>query len=244
MFYKNICYYDNCFVFRSFYTAIAMRFLIRLFLTGAFLLNANAFAQDSSVGEALQNRTRIVILGDDYMAGRDVAFYQAFPVVLERHLRGRGYGNAQVFNVSKEGVTSADAVEMTQEVLRLNPDLIVLAIGSNDIYDKKTVNSIYYNLIKIITDFRNHNVNVFLIGFKAPDDYEESYTKKLNGMYRYIAQKSNLTLYPDFMDGVASDPRLVGRDTRYPNQRGIKNIVNNIEPYIEKIIYSINYNKG
>lgn len=208
------------------------------------LLPFTISAQQRIVGSAdLPKRTTIVAFGDGFMSGQGVDFYQAFPATLERYLRRNGYNRLQVFNDSVATDTSEDALNRVEEVLKRNPDIVLLSFGSNDVLQKKSVNSIYHNLLKVVTILKANNIRVFLIGMKAPKGVDPEYAKKLNGMYRYLAQKNVLTFYPDFLEGVAGDPRLSGADMRHPNQRGVKIIVDNIGPFVEKLLYSIAYNK-
>jgi lysophospholipase L1-like esterase len=54
-----------------------------------------------------------------------------------------------------------------------------------------------------------------------------------------LAKEYNVPLYPFFLEGVASIPKLNQADGIHPTEEGIDIIVKNILPHIEKLIVEI-----
>jgi len=71
---------------------------------------------------------RIVVLGDSYTVGGQVAYRQTFPAVLEQRLRAAGYANVRVINAGVGGYTTFNEAGLLAEHLAwLQPDLVVVA---------------------------------------------------------------------------------------------------------------------
>ena len=75
-----------------------------------------------------------------------------------------------------------------------------------------------------------------LAGMLAPPNMGPAYGEAFNPIYGELAKEHGVLLYPFFLDGVAADPKLNLSDGIHPNPEGIKVIVNNIVPSVEKLI--------
>ncbi|MBV9324661.1 MAG: hypothetical protein JO352_12830 [Chloroflexi bacterium] len=82
----------------------------------------------SASGSKPAGEFRIVVLGDSYTVGGQVAYEQTFPAALEKQLRDAGYTNVRVVNAGVGGYTEYNESGLLREDLaRLQPDLVVLA---------------------------------------------------------------------------------------------------------------------
>lgn len=78
---------------------------------------------------------RVLSLGDSYTIGYEVDVEQTFSAVLERELREAGL-DAVVMNAGVSGFSTAEAaVYLERELLRYDPDLVVLSFYPNDLVD-------------------------------------------------------------------------------------------------------------
>ncbi len=78
---------------------------------------------------------RIVSLGDSFTAGYEVDGDQVFSSVLERELREAGI-QVEVLNAGVSGYSNAEAlVYLERELLRYDPDIIMLSFFANDLVD-------------------------------------------------------------------------------------------------------------
>ena len=73
----------------------------------------------------------IVAVGDSLTEGLGVEEELAYPAVLEKKLHGLGYPY-QVINAGISGETSSGTLARIKWILTLNPDIVILVIGSND----------------------------------------------------------------------------------------------------------------
>jgi hypothetical protein len=78
---------------------------------------------------------RIVVLGDSYTMGYEVAEDQCYARVLERDLRSKGHA-VEVLNGGVSGYSTAEAyLRLTRELFAFQPDLVVVGFYGNDIVD-------------------------------------------------------------------------------------------------------------
>ena len=62
------------------------------------------------------------------------------------------------------------------------------------------------------------------------------YTKEFDPLYRRLADKHKVPLYPFFLDGVALDQALNQPDLLHPNAKGVDVIVARILPQVRALI--------
>ncbi len=78
---------------------------------------------------------RIISLGDSYTIGYEVDVDQTFSAVLERELRKAGH-DVEVLNAGVSGFSNAEeALYLERELLKYDPDLVVLSFYVNDLTD-------------------------------------------------------------------------------------------------------------
>ena len=79
--------------------------------------------------------SRIVSLGDSFTVGFEVEVEETFSSVLERELRRRGY-EVEVLNAGVSGYGTAEAtLYLERELLRYEPDVVLLSFFGNDFVD-------------------------------------------------------------------------------------------------------------
>jgi hypothetical protein len=98
------------------------------------------FPYDKQPGTA-----RIVTLGDSYTVGFEVEVEQTFSEVMERALTQRGY-KVEVLNAGVSGYSTAEAYRyLTRELLRYDPDVVLLSFFGNDLVDNVRTNMFTLN---------------------------------------------------------------------------------------------------
>lgn len=81
------------------------------------------------------NTLRILVLGDSFTVGYEVAQEETYSAVLERELREKGY-SVEVINTGVSGFSNAEElVFLEQEGIRYHPDIVVLGFYANDLDD-------------------------------------------------------------------------------------------------------------
>ncbi len=175
---------------------------------------------------------RIAVLGDSLVAGYGVAPEEAFPARLDAALDAVGYGYCEVSNAGVSGDTTAGGKARIDWVLADRPTHLLLELGANDALRALPVAQMRDNLAFIIERAQARGVAVLLAGMLAPPNLGESYERAFAAVYRDLAERFDIPLYPFFLDGVATDPRYVQADGLHPNSAGIEVIVARILPSV------------
>ncbi|MBN2565152.1 MAG: hypothetical protein JXB46_05530 [Candidatus Eisenbacteria bacterium] len=101
-----------------------------------FLINAQGFRDRRNFSyDKPEGALRVLVLGDSFTIGYEVAQDQTYSAVLERYLAKKGV-SAQVLNAGMSGNSTAEAlVFLEHEGLKYDPDIVVLGFYWNDLED-------------------------------------------------------------------------------------------------------------
>ena len=161
----------------------------------------------------------IVALGDSLTAGLGVAADEAFPALLERHLRAAGLAY-RVVNAGVSGDTSAGGLRRLDWVLRSRPEIVIVALGANDGLRGLPITALRDNLTAIVTRLRAGGARVLLVGMRLPPNYGRPYATEFADTFRDVARHTSTPYLPFLLEGVAGDPRLNQADGIHPNASG------------------------
>jgi acyl-CoA thioesterase I len=194
-------------------------------LAGSLLAAPRAFAQP-------QRTVRVVALGDSLTAGYNLPASAAFPSVLQRELRKKGVAVA-VENAGVSGDTASAGRDRLDWSVPDGTDLVIVELGANDALrgiDPKITETA---LDDILTRLKARGIAALVAGMQAPPNNGPEYVRAFNGMFRRLADKHGVPLYPFFLDGVAGEPRLNLPDGIHPTAAGVEEIVRRMLPVVE-----------
>lgn len=174
---------------------------------------------------------RLTVLGDSLVAGYGLPLEQAFPAQLERALRQHGYA-CTVANAGVSGDTSAGGLARLDWVLADRPTHLIVELGANDALRALPVDQLEANLSAIVERAQARGIHVMLAGMLAPPNLGRDYGEAFRAVYRRVADRYRLPLYPFFLDGVAGQPQLLLPDGLHPTAEGIAVIVDRILPLV------------
>ena len=177
----------------------------------------------------------ILAVGDSLTEGLGVEEEFAYPAVLGRELRARGYPY-QVVNAGISGETSSGTLARINWILTLNPDIVILVIGANDGFRGIDPDLIKTNIHKIVKELKDKNVIVVLGAMQIVQNLGKDYTTAFASIYPEIARSENIILTPFFLKGVAADRKLNQADGIHPTAEGYQVIVDNITPSVVEAI--------
>jgi len=180
---------------------------------------------------------RLAVLGDSLAAGYGVSPRDAFPARLEAALKKEGR-NVTVINHGVSGDTTAGGLERVDWMLGDKPDIVLVELGANDALRALDPAEAERNLDAIITRLEKAGVTVWLAGMLAPRNFGPEYARQFDGIYKRLADKHGIPLYPFFLDGVAQDPALNQPDGIHPNPKGVDVIVERILPFVTRNLAS------
>lgn len=194
------------------------------------------FVLTANTGLAKAWQMKILVFGDSLAAGYGVEENQSYPAVLKNSLLEKKY-DVEVLNHGVSGDTTAGGLNRIDWALSEKPDLVILELGANDMLRAISPEVTKNNLDKILHTIINKNkLPVLLVGMKAPINLGAFYTGEYNSIYKSLASKYEVELYPFFLEGVWDNRMMMQEDGLHPNAEGIKKMVQNTLPYVEKLI--------
>jgi len=182
---------------------------------------------------------KIVALGDSLTAGFGVDLSESYPALLEKKLQKNGY-QYTVINAGVSGETSSGTLARVEWILTQNPEIVIIETGANDGLRGVAVSLLEENLGEIVGMLHDNNVAVLLAGMKMVWNLGPAYVSQFNKVYPQIAAERDVELMPFFLEGVATKNDLNSDDGIHPNSAGYIVIVENIYPYVVKVIDSVN----
>ena len=181
---------------------------------------------------------RLVVLGDSLTAGYGLPQEAAFPAVLERALKAKGY-RVEIINAGVSGDTSSGGLDRLDWSVPDETDGVIVELGANDMLrgldpavPRKAIGAIVERL-------KARNIPVMLAGMYASRNLGPDYVQKFDSLYPDIAKRHDLVLYPFFLDGVAGERSLNLPDVLHPTAKGVEIIVERILPSVEAFLARI-----
>ncbi len=170
----------------------------------------------------------VIIIGDSLTEGFGVKTEEAYPAQLEKILHESGRKDVKVINGGISGSTTANALSRTKWYLKMNPEVIVFALGANDGLRGLAIEDSEKNLLEAIAFAQSHSVKVFLALMKLPTNYGEDYRSRFEKMYENLLKQKNVGRVDFLLDGVGGISKLNLADGIHPNPEGQKKVAENI----------------
>lgn len=187
----------------------------------------------------------VAFLGDSLTAGWRLREDEAWPARLARLLEAGGR-SIRAPNAGVSGDTVARGAARLPGVLRLRPDVLVVALGINDALQGRSLEDVERGLRGIAAGASGEGVRVLLVGVRLPPGVPgvegaraPERVRFFTELYPRLAAELRLPLVPDLLDGVAGDPGRLFRDRLHPNASGHVRIAENVLPALERVLAEI-----
>ncbi|HET6621233.1 MAG TPA: arylesterase [Dongiaceae bacterium] len=174
---------------------------------------------------------RILAFGDSLTAGLGLAEADTLPTRLAGALTKMGRP-ATVINGGVSGDTSADGLARIDWALADKPQIMILALGANDMLRGLDPSTTRANLEGIIAKAEAAGVETILAGMLAPPNLGTTYKSAFDAIYPGLAKAHNLILMPFLLQDVAQNSDLNQADGLHPNGKGVAVMVRNLLPYV------------
>ena len=210
------------------------------FMTIIFACAAVAGAVFTSADPALAQAKplTIVALGDSLSAGYGLPADAAFPSVLEKALKAKGY-KVEIVNAGVSGDTASAGLDRLDWSVPDGTDGVILELGANDMLRGLDPAVPRRAIETIVERLQARGIPVMIAGMLASPNLGGDYAKAFNRIYVDIAKRHNLVLYPFFLDGVVGETSLNLPDGLHPTATGVEVIVSRILPSVETFLASL-----
>lgn len=179
----------------------------------------------------------IAAFGDSLSAGYGLKARESFTGQLQDKFETIDLNkNVKILNAGNSGDTTSDGLARLDWSIGKDVDMVIIEFGANDGLRGLPVESAFQNLEQMIKRFKERKIAMLLTGMKAAPNMGEDYQVAFENMYFSLAKKYDIALYPFFLEGVAANPELNQADGIHPNNKGVAIIVENIFPYVLKVL--------
>lgn len=156
----------------------------------------------------------ILVWGDSLSAGYGVPADQNWVSLLQERVRDRGIG---VVNRSISGETTYGGVKrISQGLVEVNPDLVILELGANDALRGKDTSLMRQNLETMIQSSQDAGADVLLLGMKIPPNFGRTYANAFHQTYIELAQQHDTDIVPFMLEPIALDFDMFQPDGSHP----------------------------
>ncbi len=169
----------------------------------------------------------VLVLGDSLAAGHGLPLEQSYPALLQDKVRQAGFPH-QVTNAGVTGDTTAGGLERMDWLLRQKIDVLIIALGGNDMLRGVAPTTVKKNLQRIITKGQAAGVKVLLAGMLATQNLGPQYTTQFNAIYPSLAKQHQLAWIPFLLEGVALNPEFNQVDGIHPNAQGAMRVAQTV----------------
>ncbi len=178
----------------------------------------------------------ILVLGDSLSAAFGIPQNRGWVALLQARLKHAGYPH-KVVNASVSGETTAGGAARAEKLLATYmPQILVLELGSNDGLRGLSLNIMKTNLNKIITQAKQHNTQVVIIGMQLPPNYGPAYTRMFHDIYKQLARTHQLPWVPFLFAGLEDNTKYFQSDKLHPTALAQPILLDNVWPAISPLI--------
>jgi lysophospholipase L1-like esterase len=182
-------------------------YLAVIIITGTFTFQYFDTANYAIVNNPPSGET-IVSFGDSLTYGTGASNGMDYPSQLSVLIHDR------IINKGKPGDTTSTALSRIDDLLALNPRIVLLTLGGNDLKNGVKKNDAFANLKIIVQRIQNQGALVILGGIDIPI-YGNGYAQA----YEILARETGAVLVPNVFEGIMGNTQLMS-DRIHPNDAG------------------------
>lgn len=198
-----------------------------------------------SAGAVSAETVTIAALGDSLTHGYGLPVEEGFVPQLEAWLEDAGH-DVDIINAGVSGDTTQGGLSRVAWTLTPEVDAMIVTLGGNDLLRGIDPDVSRDNLEGIIQAGLAANVEILLVGMRAPLNYGPDYKQAFDAMFPTVAASYGTLHFEDFFQGLGgseSDPADVQAfmqpDGIHPNAVGVTRIVKQLGPSVEALIAQV-----
>lgn len=179
---------------------------------------SQARSTTASAGTSTPEQGRILVIGDSLSAEYGLPAGTGWVTYIARQLENHGT-EYQIHNSSISGDTTSGGVSrLPAELDRVQPDIVIIELGSNDALRGLSLDMARQNLSKMIEGSQERKAQVLLIGMQIPPNYGRRYADQFASMFPDLASEYGTGLVPFLLDGFATRPDMFLDDGIHPGE--------------------------
>lgn len=195
-------------------------FLLLVFCIGFYFFTNTKTTKTPII---LEKNTKILAFGDSLTYGVGADKGESYPEVLSKLL------NISVISSGVPGEVSQDGLARLPKVLeKIEPNILILCHGGNDILRKYNLIQTKENLKQMITQAQEKNIKVILVGVPNWSGILGIKTAKI---YDELASELDIDFEGDVLEDIINDINLKA-DRVHPNKQGYEKMAQAIKKVI------------
>jgi acyl-CoA thioesterase I len=178
----------------------------------------------------------ILIYGDSLSAGYGIGLEQSWPALLAKRLEDNRL-RYTVSNASISGETTAGGRSRFEDALkRVQPEVVVIALGANDGLRGLPVLQMRINLGSIVRAAKARKARVLLVGMKLPPNYGQLYARQFEESFPTIARAEKVTLLPYLLEPLGTDIEFFQADGLHPTAAAQPKLLDHVWPALKPLL--------
>ena len=211
---------------------IASATCLLLYASTAFAAG-NSAVKDASTSSA---PGRILVVGDSLSAEYGLSQGSGWVSHIAQRLQDHDTGY-QIHNSSISGdTTSGGVTRLPTELERIDPDIVIIELGSNDALRGLPLDMASNNLAEMIKQSQAKGARVVLLGMQIPPNYGKQYADQFAKMFAELADTYQTTLVPFLLEGFATQPDMFLDDGIHPNEASQVIIADTVWEYLAPLV--------
>ena len=166
----------------------------------------------------------IVCFGDSLTYGTGAAKRMDYPSQLSRMT------GVEIINAGVRGETTATALNRIDELIEMNPRIVMITLGGNDLKNRVKKEMVFKNFKKIINIIQDNGALVIIGGIDVP-----FWGRGFNKLYSELSERTGSVLIQNIFKDILGKPRLMS-DSIHPNSQGYTIMANHfynaLYPYL------------
>lgn len=192
---------------------------------------------------AMAEDVTVLAFGDSLTQGYGLPEAQGLVPQLDAWLAAKGV-EVELVNAGVSGDTTAGGAARVDWSLTPEVDAMIVTLGGNDLLRGLDPAEARGNLRAILESARSRDVEVLLVGMKAPGNYGADYKSAFDSIYPDLAQEFGTLYFENFFAGLGQeDPAQARRyfqpDGIHPNATGVERIVEALGPSVVDLVQRV-----
>jgi acyl-CoA thioesterase-1 len=185
----------------------------------------------------------VLAFGDSLTQGYGLPEAQGLVPQLDAWLAANGV-EVDLINAGVSGDTTAGGAARVDWSLTPEVDAMIVTLGGNDLLRGLDPSDARSNLRAILESARSRDVEVLLVGMKAPGNYGAEYKTAFDSIYPDLAQEFGTLYFENFFAGLGQDDPAQARryfqpDGIHPNSEGVERIVEVLGPAVVDLVQRV-----
>lgn len=165
----------------------------------------------------------LVCFGDSITYGVGAGDDPTYPQLLSEHL------GVEALNAGVPGDTTADGLARIDELLELNPWLVVVELGGNDLLQRRPRAAVEADLREILEILLEERVLPVLVRVEGPFGYD------YGDLFHQLAEEYQLPLLDEALPEILRSPRLKA-DPIHPNAAGYEVLAEEVAELLRPLL--------